>query len=73
MEIGRQLSRSQDISTKVPILFQKRAKVAQEHFTEQLQKALDDNLGALLTQPAAAAEPMPMRRTRIVTNTRCCG
>ena len=55
MNIGRQLSRSQEIATKVPVLFQKRAKVAQEHFAEQLQKAFDDNLSAVLTHPASAA------------------
>jgi hypothetical protein len=59
MEIGRQLSRSLDISAKVPIVFQKRVKVAQEHFAEQLKKAVDHNLGALLTQPAAAANMWP--------------
>ena len=54
MDIGRQLSRSQDIATKVSVLFQKRAKLAQEHFTAQLQSALDNNLSAL-AHPAAAA------------------
>ena len=58
MDIGRQLSRSQDISTKASVVFQKRAKVAQEHFTEQLQKALDDNRSAL-SNPAAAAKIWP--------------
>ena len=56
MDIGRQLSRSQDISTKVAVLFQKRAKVAQEHFAEQLETALKQNLTALSTHPAAAAK-----------------
>ena len=55
MDIGRQLSRSQDISTKVSVLFQKRAKVAHERFAEQLQTALEQNLSAVLTHPAAAA------------------
>ena len=55
MDVGRQLSRSQEITTKASVLFQKRAKVAQEHFAEQLQKAFDDNLSAVLTHPAAAA------------------
>jgi len=54
MDIGRQLSRSQDIATKVSVLFQKRAKLAQEHFTAQLQSAIDNNLSAL-AHPAAAA------------------
>jgi len=53
--VGRQLSRSQGIATKVSRLFTKRAKVAQEHFAQQLQKAVDDNLSGVLTHPAAAA------------------
>jgi hypothetical protein len=55
MNISRHLSQSQQIATKVPVLFQKRAKVAQEHFAEQLQKAFDDNLSAVLSHPASAA------------------
>ena len=57
MDIGRQLSRSRGtFLTKVPILFQKRAKVAQEHFAEQLPKALDDNLRRLLDPPCRRRE-----------------
>jgi hypothetical protein len=55
MDIGRQLSRSQDTSTKVSVLFRKRAKVAQEHFAAQLQEAVEQNLSPLMTNPAAAA------------------
>ena len=55
MDIGRQLSRSQDIATKVSVLFQKRAKLAQEHFTAQLQSAIDNNNLSALAHPAAAA------------------
>ena len=55
MNIDRQLSRSQDISTKVSLLFQKRAKIAHEHFNEQLQQALEQNLSTLWTNPLAAA------------------
>src|SRR5438045_738825 len=59
MDIGRQLSRSKDISTKVSVLFQKRAKIAQEHFAEQMQKAVEQNLRPLLTNPVAAANIWP--------------
>ena len=56
MTIARQLSQSHEITTKVPILFQKRTKVAQERFAEQLKKAFADNLSAeQLTHPASAA------------------
>ena len=55
MTIDRQPSRSQEIATKVPALFQKRAKVAQERFAEQLQRAFDENLSAVMTGPASAA------------------
>jgi pimeloyl-ACP methyl ester carboxylesterase len=57
MDIGRQLAKSHDISTKVSLVFQKRVKIAHEHFTEQVKKAYDDNgVGELLTNPAAAAK-----------------
>ena len=56
MDIGRQLARSQDISTKVSLVFQKRTKIAQEQFAGQLKKAYEDNnIGDLLTDPLAAA------------------
>ncbi len=55
MNIARSLSESQAITTKIPVLLQKRAKVAQERFAEQLQKAFNDNLSAVLTHPGSAA------------------
>jgi pimeloyl-ACP methyl ester carboxylesterase len=56
MDIGRQLAHSQDISTKVSVLFQKRAKLAQERFAEQLKEAYGRNgIGGLLSNPGAAA------------------
>jgi len=55
-DIGRQLSRSQDISTKVAILFQKRAQVAREKLGEALRKAYEDNgIVGMLANPASAA------------------
>ena len=40
MKIDRQLAHSQEMSNKVALLFQKRAKIAHEHFAEQLKSAL---------------------------------
>ena len=57
MDIGRQLASSQDISTKVALVFQKRAKIAQDRLGERLRKAYDANgIGEMLTNPAAAAK-----------------
>jgi pimeloyl-ACP methyl ester carboxylesterase len=57
MDIGRQLAHSHDISTKVSLLFQKRAKTAQEQFTQKLARAREDNeIGELLTNPATATK-----------------
>ena len=56
-DVGRQLARSQDISTKGSILFKKRTQTAQEQFTVQLKKAYEENdVGNLLTNPAAGAK-----------------
>ncbi|HEY1328488.1 MAG TPA: DUF3141 domain-containing protein [Casimicrobiaceae bacterium] len=56
MDAGRQLAHSQDISTKVALVFRKRAQVAQEQFSDALKKAYDANgIPALLRDPAAAA------------------
>ena len=48
MDIGRQLSRSHDISTKVSIVLQKRVKTAQEKYTAALQHAFEENVQPLL-------------------------
>jgi pimeloyl-ACP methyl ester carboxylesterase len=56
MDMGRQLSRSQDIATKVSLLLQKRLKVAQDHYTEEIQRVYgNDAGGSPWTNPAAAA------------------
>jgi len=56
MDIGRQLASSQDLSTKVSLVFQKRAKIAQEQFAETVRKAYAENgVAELVTNPAAAA------------------
>jgi len=39
MDATKQVARSYDISTKVAQLYQKRTKIAQEHFSERLGKA----------------------------------
>jgi pimeloyl-ACP methyl ester carboxylesterase len=57
MDIGRQLARSNDISTKTSLVFQKRAKSAQEQFTQRLKGAFEANeIGGLLTDPASAGK-----------------
>ncbi|RZI40748.1 DUF3141 domain-containing protein [Herbaspirillum sp. HC18] len=40
MDTGTQLARSHDINTKVALILQKRVKVAQQHFTERVQKVV---------------------------------
>jgi len=44
MHPGTQLAHSQDISTKVSLVFQKRAKLAGERFTERLKQAFSENV-----------------------------
>jgi len=57
MDIGHQLAHSSDISTKISLVLQKRAKTAQDNFTEQLKGAFEENaVGELFTNPAAAAK-----------------
>ncbi len=53
MDAMKQLAHSYDISTKVAQVFQKRTKVAQEHFTERLTKAFNDNVAGLAEKPLA--------------------
>jgi pimeloyl-ACP methyl ester carboxylesterase len=43
MNTDRSLARSQDIATKVSLLFRKRAEIAREQFTDRLAKASGDN------------------------------
>ncbi len=47
----RQLSRSHDIAAKVAKLFQTRAKLAQERFSERVQKAYEQHVAALTAKP----------------------
>src|SRR5436309_4192303 len=57
MDIGHQMARSQDVATKVAVLFKKRAQIAQEEFTEQLKRAYDaDGIRELVTNPAAGVK-----------------
>ena len=55
MDIGGKLAHSQDIATKVAIVFQKRAKIAQEQFTGRIRSAVDRNVAATPGGPAPAA------------------
>jgi pimeloyl-ACP methyl ester carboxylesterase len=56
MEIGNQLARSQDIANKVSLLYGKRAKNAQEKYSARMQKAFDESVRPLLSQPVAPQE-----------------
>jgi pimeloyl-ACP methyl ester carboxylesterase len=53
MNAGKQLTRSYDISTKVGLIFQKRAKAAQQRYAERLNGAFRDNLANFGTAPAS--------------------
>jgi hypothetical protein len=55
MDIGHQLAASQDIATKVALLYRKRLATAQEVYGEQMRRAIDDNVADLVKDPAAAA------------------
>jgi pimeloyl-ACP methyl ester carboxylesterase len=50
MDMGPQLARSHDISTKVSLLFQKRAKIAQELFKQRVQSAFASSLDDMQKQ-----------------------
>jgi len=52
MDMGKQLARSQDIATKVQVVFRKRAALARERFAERLRAAFASNA-------TAAAPPTP--------------
>jgi pimeloyl-ACP methyl ester carboxylesterase len=52
-DAATRLARSQDISSKVLQLFQKRVKIAQEHFRERVQQAYQKHLADFQTTPLA--------------------
>ena len=52
MDPTTKLTRSYDVATKVGLVLSKRAKIAQERFTERLQKAHADNVAGMTTVPA---------------------
>ena len=56
MDIGRKLNESQDIAAKVARVFGKRAKRAQQQYTERMQKAFDTEVRPLLGKPLAPQE-----------------
>jgi len=57
MDAGKQLAHGHDISTKVALVFQKRARLAQERFTADVRRAWADNgVAAALTNPGASAK-----------------
>ncbi len=56
MDVAKQAARSQDIATKVSLLYQRRIELARKHFGERMQQAYADNLAGLAKRPASAAE-----------------
>ena len=56
MDATKHAGRSQDIATKVSLLYQRRVKLAQQHFSERMQKAYADNVAGLVKRPVSAAE-----------------
>jgi pimeloyl-ACP methyl ester carboxylesterase len=55
MDIGHQLARSQDISTKVSLVFRKRAEVAQRNLSDALRKAYEESgVGHVKADPQSA-------------------
>jgi pimeloyl-ACP methyl ester carboxylesterase len=56
MDAAKQVARSQDISTKVALLYQRRTKLAQEHFRERLTKAYSDCAAGLAEKPISPVD-----------------
>ena len=56
MDAVKQVARSYEISNKVGQLYQKRTKVAQEHFGERLSKAYAECAAGLTEKPIAPTE-----------------
>src|SRR4051812_13300663 len=57
MDASTRLAHGQDVATKVSLLFQKRLKIAQEHYRTRVQAAYEKNGVQLPT--TAAQLPMP--------------
>ena len=55
-DLTKQLSRSHDIAAKVARVFQTRAKLAQERFSERVEKAYSEHIAGLTAQPASPWE-----------------
>jgi len=56
MDAVKHAGRSQDIATKVSLLYQRRVELARQHFGERMQQAYADNVAGLLKRPVSAAE-----------------
>jgi pimeloyl-ACP methyl ester carboxylesterase len=54
MDIGNQLARGHEASNKLAIVFQKRLRIAQEHYSEALKAAYAEEVGPALGNGAAA-------------------
>jgi hypothetical protein len=55
-DLDKQLARSYDLSGKVSRVFEKRATLAQERFTNRVRKAFDENIAELAAKPASPWE-----------------
>jgi pimeloyl-ACP methyl ester carboxylesterase len=55
MDLPRQLAASQDVATKVALLYRKRVRVAQENCAEQLRRAYEEHAAGVVQDPAVAA------------------
>jgi pimeloyl-ACP methyl ester carboxylesterase len=55
MDITSKLAASQDIATKVAVVYGRRAKNAEKAYADAVRKAWDDNVADLVQNPAAAA------------------
>ena len=56
MDAAKQLARSQDISTKVALLYRKRVTLAQERFKERLSTAYAEHAASLTAKPVTPLE-----------------
>lgn len=57
MDAPTQLAQAQDVATKVSLLFQKRIKIAQEHYTKRVEAAHKQHAAAVT---AKAPQPLDL-------------
>ena len=62
MDTALQLARSQEIGTKIGLLYQKRSKIAFDHFNQRVRAAAGDQGSGLLAGAMAALNPWSAQR-----------